>query len=138
VTQAYRARQMIWASLGVWPIGVGIFHVRSHYRQCRQYQQLRFRSACGAPDFGGVPRLLVHRDKLDSGNRDAVDGGVGVDDGPSDGHGEVVVELRRCQGAGGLGEEASREAGSEGEEAIRVDATRPLWEKGRSLWQSAS
>jgi hypothetical protein len=43
-----------------------------------------------------VPRPPRARDELHGGDGDAVDGGVGGGDGGSNGHVEVVVELRGC------------------------------------------
>ena len=59
------------------------------------------------PIFDGVTELLAACHELDGGDGDAVEGGVCGDDGPPDGHGEVVVELGGSEGTGDLDEEGA-------------------------------
>ena len=54
---------------------------------------------------GGVPGLLATGDEVDARYGDAVDGGPFACDGPPDGRGEVVIELRGCEGTGSFDEE---------------------------------
>ena len=55
--------------------------------------------------LASIPGLLEARDEVDGSDGEAVNGDVCGNDGPSDGHGEVVIESRGCEGTGGLDEE---------------------------------
>jgi len=54
-----------------------------------------------------VPGPLGAGYEVHGGDGEALDRGIGGGDGTFDGHGEVVVQLRGCEGTGGLDDEGA-------------------------------